>query len=369
AISQPDLNWENPRVREEMMAVVDFWVNLGVDGFRCDVLDQISKDFVNNKNGNGPRLHEYIRQLFGRPEVDHIFTVGECWGAKPENVKQLIGGDRGELSTLFQFEHINLGYGHGGRFKAEPLVLDEVRRSLVKWQNIMQDNQLVGTLFLENHDQPRCVSKYGNDTVWRYESATLLATMCYLQKGIPFIYQGQEIGTANYYSENINDFRDIETLNYYNEHMEIPKGDLMEGINYGSRDNSRHPMSWSADEYAGFSTQEPWIPVYNRYKEINVEKDMASEQSIYKYFKQLIALRLSSDAFINGTYEDITGDRTGVYIYRRNSGNECYVVVCNFENEQNLALEIAGEVVLSNTGRKAISGSCKPYECFVIKCR
>lgn len=367
AVGQPDLNWENPKVQQEMIDVIDYWVNLGVDGFRCDVLDQIAKDFDNNLNGNGPKLHEYIKLIFGRPEVSHIFTVGECWGANVSNIKLLTGAERNELSTVFQFDHILIGYGKGGRFDPVAFTLDEVRDKLIKWQNFMQDNELVATLFFENHDQPRCVSKFANDTDKRYESATMMATMMYLQKGVPFIYQGQEIGTANPYSENIDDFDDIETINYYK--MNVNKYDynkLFYNINYGTRDAGRRPMAWSSDENSGFGGK-PWLPVYNRYKEINVETDLKSERSVYKYFRQLLNLRSENDAFITGRYENITENRRGIYIYKRYDEKQCYIAVCNFENENELVFDTEGSYVLGNCGKRNISGTYKPYECAVFK--
>lgn len=350
-----------------MIDVIDYWVNLGVDGFRCDVLDQIAKDFDNNLNGNGPKLHEYIKLIFGRPEVSHIFTVGECWGANVSNIKLLTGAERNELSTVFQFDHILIGYGKGGRFDPVAFTLDEVRDKLIKWQNFMQDNELVATLFFENHDQPRCVSKFANDTDKRYESATMMATMMYLQKGVPFIYQGQEIGTANPYSENIDDFDDIETINYYK--MNVNKYDynkLFYSINYGTRDAGRRPMAWSSDENSGFGGK-PWLPVYNRYKEINVETDLKSERSVYKYFRQLLNLRSENDAFITGRYENITENRRGIYIYKRYDEKQCYIAVCNFENENELVFDTEGRYVLGNCGKRNISGTYKPYECAVFK--
>ncbi len=367
AVGQPDLNWENPKVQQEMIDVIDYWVNLGVDGFRCDVLDQIAKDFDNDLNGNGPRLHEFIKMLFGRPEVDHIFTVGECWGAKENNIKLLIGAERNELSTLFQFDHIVVGYGEDGRFDPVPFTLDDVRNQLVKWQNFMQDNNLVATLFFENHDQPRSISKFANDTDKRYEAATMMATMAYLQKGVPFIYQGQEIGTANPYSENIDDYDDIETVNYYKMNPKnLDDAQLFKNMNYGTRDAGRRPMAWNDSENAGFGGK-PWLPVYNRYKEINVETDLKAEKSVYKYYQDLLKLRRSSDAFIIGKYEDITDERKGIYVYKRYTDSECYVVVCNFENETDLKIEFDGELVLSNCGERSISGKYVPYECAVFK--
>lgn len=367
AIGQPDLNWENPKVRQEMIDVVDYWVDLGVDGFRCDVLDQISKDFIENRNGNGPRLHEYIKLLFGREKVSHIFTVGECWGAKEENMKLLIGADRNELSTVFQFDHIVVGYGEHGRFDPVPFTLDDVRNPLIKWQNFMQKNDLVATLFFENHDQPRSISRFANDADKRYESATMLATMMYLQKGIPFIYQGQEIGTANPYSENIKDYDDIETVNYYRMNpRNQSEEELFRNMNFGTRDAGRRPMSWDGSENSGFGGN-PWLPVYNRYKEINVRTDSMSDKSVYKYYQTLLNLRKENEAFITGTYKNITEDRKGVYIYKRYTDDECYIVVCNFENSNEISLDFDCEAVLTNCGQRDISGIYQPYECAVFK--
>ena len=365
ANGQPDLNWENPKVRQEMIDVIDFWVDLGVDGFRCDVLDCISKDFEKGLMGNGPRFHEFVNQLFGREKVSHIFTVGECDMHSKEDMTRLIGGDRGELTTSFQFDHIHYGRTH--RFVKAPLIRDDIRNVLVKWQNILQDNELVGTLFFENHDQPRAVSRFGDEEK-RYESATWLATMSYLQRGIPFIYQGQEIGSIDPYFENIEDYDDIETVNYYkmNPHG-VDHDEMIKRINFGSRDNSRRPMSWDESENGGFGIGKTWIPVHNKYKEINVENDLKSEKSVYKYFQKLIKLRTENEAFITGRYEDLTEDRKGIYIYKRFLENESYLVVCNFENETELTLDFNGELVLTNYGKRDISGKYLPYECAVYK--
>lgn len=366
AVGQPDLNWENPKVREEMVNVIDFWVNLGVDGFRCDVLDQIAKDFENNLNGNGPQLHEYINMLFGRPEVSHIFTVGECWGAREDNIRMLIGADRNELSTLFQFDHIVVGEGDG-KFDQVPFTLDNVRDLLVRWQEFMQENELLSTLFFENHDQPRAVSHFGDEN-YRYESATLIATMTYLQRGVPFIYQGQEIGSINPSYDNIEDFDDIETINYYNMNPHnLDKEERMRRINYISRDNSRRPMPWDDSENGGFSSAKPWITLHNKYKEMNVEADLKAEKSVFRFFKELIALRTGNEAFITGTYENVTGRQDGAYIYKRYTEDSCYLVVCNFENEQTISVPYDGELVLSNYGEREIGGIYSPYECAVYK--
>ena len=364
AVGQPDLNWENPKVREEMKAVVDYWVDLGVDGFRCDVLDCISKDFKSWKMGNGPRFHEFVHELFGRVEAEHIFTVGECSLNNAEDIKKLIGADRGELSTVFQFDHIDVG--RRSKFAPQPFKLDEIRDRLIKWQTVFQENDLVGTLFFENHDQPRAVSRFGSEEN-RYESATMLAAMSYLQRGIPFIYQGQEIGSIDPHYDSIDDFDDIETLNYYRMNPDnVDKAELMRRINFGSRDNSRRPMPWSDEKNGGFGG-DPWLPLHNRYKDINVRSDMSADRSVFKFFKELIALRTNNEAFTDGSWENLTEGRDGMYIYRRYTDCESYIVVCNFENESVLDTDYTGECVLSNNGRREINGVYAPYECAVYK--
>ncbi len=366
AIGQPDLNWENPRVREEMVKVIDFWVDLGVDGFRCDVLDQISKDFEKGRNGNGPRLHEYIKLLFGREKTAHIFTVGECWGADEDNIKLFIDGDRSELSTVFQFDQLSVG--RKGKFESVPFKLDELRDVLVKWQNLMQKNELLYTLFWENHDTNRVVTRFGNDSEYRFESATMLAAMMFLQRGVPFVFQGQEIGTTNSQHSSIEEFDDIETVNFYNMNKDkLTEKELLEGINYGSRDNGRHPIAWNEGENSGFGGGEPWLSIHSDYKNVNVEKDLNAEKSIYKFYKELFALRKKYEAFRYGSYEDITDGREGMYIYSRSLNGENYVVVCNFDKESEPVLEKEAELILSNYGRKAVSEPYKPYECAVYK--
>lgn len=368
AVSQPDLNWENPKVREEMIKVIDFWVDLGVDGFRCDVLDQISKDFEKNAKRNGPRLHEFINILFGREKVAHIFTVGECWGATQENIPELIGGDRKELSTSFQFDHIQVGVK--GAFEPIEYTLDEVRDVLVHWQEFMQEQELLYPLFWENHDSMRILSRYGDAGEKRYESATMLAAMYFLQNGMPFIYQGQEIGVTNSYYVDIKDFDDIETCNYYKQNPHNYTNDkLIHNINSASRDNARRPMPWDDSEFGGFSTAEPWIPVFNRYQEVNVRCDRENARSIFDFYKELIKIRKESIAVRHGIYENLTGNREGIYIYKMTDveTGKAVVTVCNFESRNELSIDLSGDCILSNYEiRSEIAGEYQPYECAVF---
>ena len=365
AVEQPDLNWENPKVREEMIKVIDFWVDLGVDGFRCDVLDRISKD-MKCTNVNGPRLHEYINMIFGREKVKHIFTVGECRGATINNIAELVDGDRGELSTVFQFECVKVGVV--GKYLAGEYSLNDLRRSLVKWQNVMQDKELLDTLFFENHDLPRIVSRFGDEGALRYESASMLATMLYLQKGVPFIYQGQEIGAINHKAKDINEFNDIAAINFYHSNLHvIGEEAVMERLNQFSRDTARHPMPWSTGEHSGFGSGKPWIGVCDSYQYINVETDLNSDKSVATFYKELFSLRKKYRCVRHGRYDDVTCDRDNCYIYRRFDENEEIWVICNFEKENRIDIPIDGEILLTNYGRNRMNTCFKPYEIIVLK--
>jgi len=370
AISQADLNWENPKVRDEMKAVVDFWVALGVDGFRCDVLDQISKDFPKKQNGNGPRLHEFIHELFGRPNCDHIFTVGECWSANETNIRELTLDSRKELSTVFQFQHLSIGTRDD--YGITSVNLSQLKEILIKWQHFAIANDTLYTLFYENHDQLRYISKFGNDQELRYESATMFATLFFLLRGVPFLYQGQEIGMTNSYSKNIDEIRDIQAFNYYHENKDrLPHDLLMKAVNFRNRDNARRPLPWNDRPYAGFSTVEPWIPTYLRYQEINVEKDLHSDRSVYKFYQTLLSLRKSHPSVTLGDFKEVTEAPESCFVYERTQGKDHLLVVVNFKDitELNLKGYPSGKLLLSNHGHKtrSISGTYQPYEIAVFQ--
>ena len=370
AKGQPDVNWTNPEVRKEFCDIVDFWVNKGVDGFRCDVFDMISKELDKpNGNGNGPKLHEYIRELFGRPSVENVFTVGECWGANIENIKLLCGENRKELKSSFQFDHLGTG---DNRWVKSRFSMNDCATILSKWQTVTQENDILYTLFTDNHDQPFFNSRIGNDVAYRYQSATMIATMVFLMRGIPFIYQGQEIGCANSEYNEISYFDDVETLNFYNSYSgKTDKDELMKRINFGNRDNSRRPFAWNGKRGFGFTDAEsPWLPYGSRSSEINVESDLKSKNSVLKYYRELFSLRNGTKAFRCGAFKDITDDK-GYIAYIREYENEKYLVICNFEDKNKInfceTLNI-DQIVLSNTGRKNIDGyTFDPYESLVCK--
>ena len=363
AVEQPDLNWDNPRVREEMCAVVDFWVDLGVDGFRIDVIDQISKDFP-TRNCFGPHLHEYINQLFGREKTAHLFTVGECWAGDMDEVRRHCAAERNELTTLFQFEHSELG--RDTKYERRPQSLTAARDILIKWQKIADDNDLLYSLFTDNHDSTHFLSRMGNDRELRYESATCIAAMFYTLRGIPFIYQGQEFGTAIPNYDSIEDFDDIEGINKYHEDLPVyGEKKAMERINFGSRDGTRRPMCWSGEAYGGFSTVKPWITTHSRYREVNLEADRASEKSVFRFFQNLLKLRLNTPAILYGSLNVVSRPEDPFFVFEREYEGEKCTVICNFEKESAISVPENAEVVLQNYLDRA--DVFRPYEILVLK--
>ncbi len=372
AIQQPDLNWENPKVRKEACDIVDYWVKLGVDGFRCDVLDFIAKDFENNLMLNGPKLHEYINLLFGRDNVKHIFTIGECQSDE-KSIADICGETRGELTTVFQFDHISLG--RENKYTPSEINYNTLRDVLVKWQNFSAKNNLLYMLFTDNHDQPFYLSRMGKDEVNHYECATFLASIFYLLKGIPLVYQGQEFGSLNSYYEDISDFDDIETVNYYNEQKSKKDNALLiKEINYGSRDNTRRPIAWTNDETSsfGFTTGKPWLKMPTKAKKVNLEKDLKSENSIFYFYKRLFDLRKREKCIRRGDFIDLTSQKDCFVFLRRDEKDEI-IVLCNFDKEQKIKLpdlmkNYKYELLLSNyTHPLTFDETLRPFEVLIYK--
>ncbi len=370
APGQPDLNWTNPAVVKEMQDVVDFWVDLGVDGFRCDVIDQISKDFERGNNFFGPHLHEYIKALFGREKTQHLFTVGECWADDIEEIRRHIEADRDELSTLFQFDHINYT-GRTDKFIRKPDGLRTPRDIFVKWQLLNQKYDLLHMLFTDNHDNSLFISRAANDRELRYESATCLATMFFLMNGIPLIYQGQEFGvTASHYN-SLSDFDDIESVNKFNELVSNgwSENAAIEAINFGGRDNARRPLAWNGNKYGGFSDVKPWITPASRYEEINLKADMASEKSVFAFFKALLKLRRENEELRQGKFTPVYDPADNYLAYVRELDGRRIAVICNFEDTMDITIpEAKGELLLTNYNRTAADGTTfRPYEIAVYR--
>lgn len=334
SVKQPDLNWENPKLREEIYRMIRWWMDKGVGGFRLDVIDQIAKEPDLKITNNGSRLHEFIQEL-SRETFQHgdLITVGEAWGANPEIAKMFSNPDGSELSMVFQFEHMGLDqqWGEGkSKWDLAPLNLLLLKNVLAKWQNEL-DGKGWNSLFWNNHDLPRIVSRWGNDGKYRVESAKMLATILHGMQGTPYIYQGEELGMTNV-SYEIEDYRDIELLNLYEERMQqgVPRDEIMRSIHAKGRDNARTPMQWDEGKNAGFTEGTPWIKVNPNYTEINAKAALEDKNSVFYYYKKLIELRKEYNVFIDGRFELILQNDPNIFSYIRENSKEKLLVAANF---------------------------------------
>lgn len=366
---QPDLNWENEKVREEVWNFMNFWIEKGIGGFRMDVIDLIGKRPDEKIIANGPNLHTYIQEMnqktFGSR---NLLTVGECQSATPEIAKLYSSTDGSELSMVFQFEHCNLDQIPGReKWDLRPLCLMELKEVFNKWQTCFQ-NDGWNSLFWNNHDLPRIVSRWGNDQEYRVESAKMLATLLHGLKGTPYIYQGEELGMTNVKFENIRQYKDIETINMYNERLQ--KGyqpqEIMESIYAKGRDNARTPMQWNNEENGGFTTGKPWIEINPNYKIINAKNQIADSKSIYQYYKKLIKLRKDNEVIVYGDFKMLLPNNSHIFAYVRTLHNSRIVILCNFyqqEVEYQLQKEYTdmGELLISNYD-DYIMNRLRPYE-------
>ncbi|HFQ5325794.1 TPA: alpha-glucosidase [Vibrio vulnificus] len=375
---QPDLNWENPKVQHEVHKMMNWWIDQGIGGFRLDVIDLIGKEIDKGITGNGPRLHPLLQEInratFGDKD---LLTVGETWGATPEIAKLYSDPERHELSMVFQFEHITLTWQHGDKWNPIPLDLKQFKHVLTKWQTELS-NQGWNSLFWNNHDLPRVVSKYGDDKRYRVESAKMLATALHFLKGTPYIYQGEEIGMTNVAFESLDQYKDIETLNFYKVKTEsgVSHQHMMDAIHENSRDNARTPMQWSASPNGGFSQAEPWIEVNPNYPEINVEQALADSDSIFYHYQKLIELRKQHPAIVYGDFSPLFAEHDSVFAYVRSHQDEQLLVINNF-SDQDVSLELPDNLqnkevncLIYNYDLLDILGvtlSLKPYQCYAFK--
>ncbi|SFJ93779.1 glucan 1,6-alpha-glucosidase [Marinilactibacillus piezotolerans] len=372
---QPDLNWENEKMRQDIYNVMNFWLEKGIGGFRMDVIDLIGKKPDEKITGNGPRLHEFLQEM-NRKTFGHydVMTVGETWSATPENAELYSGSDRGELSMIFQFEHIALDQEPISKWALKDLDLVELKQVLSKWQIALGETAW-NSLFWNNHDTPRIVSRWGNDQAFRVESAKCFAVLLHLMKGTPYIYQGEEIGMTNRPVGNISEVNDIESINMYKEEMENGKTAeaLLNAINYKGRDNARTPMQWNDQENGGFSTGEPWLAVNPNFTEINVEQTLADEQSVFYLYKDLIQYRKENETVVRGSYNLLLPDHQSVFAYERVYTDNKLLVIANLSTEENTVElpEISKEstIQFSNYDRQVLDAkkcTLAPYECFVV---
>lgn len=388
---QPDLNWDNPAVREEVFSMMNWWLDKGVDGFRMDVISLISKDKtfpdgvpgINgyasfNEPANGPHVHEYLREM--REKVldgRDTLTVGECSGVTLEEAKKYAGSDGRELNMVFQFEHMDVDADGTNKWSDRKMDLRDLKEIMTRWEKGLE-NIAWNSLFLENHDQPRSVSRFGNDGEYRELSAKMLATWLHMMQGTPYIYQGQELGMTNVPFRNVSDFRDLDSINAYNELTEagvFSSEEMLQYLRYKSRDNARTPFHWNAGENAGFSEGKPWIMVNPNYKEINAEDQMNRENSVFRYYQKLIRLRKEQEIVVYGTYDLLLEEDKELYVYTRTLGREKLLVICNFYGNTRpftLPEEIdlqKTEILLHNYNDVSLREilELRPYEAIVLK--
>ncbi len=349
---QPDLNWENPKLREEIYSIMTWWLDKGVDGFRMDVINFLSKDQSYSDGAvhhekqygdgspfflNGPRIHEFLQEINQRALSRYdVITVGEMPGVTPEEAQLFTGKDRGELHMVFQFEHMDLGSGPEGKWSNDKWKLTDLKRILSKWQTGLEGDGW-NSLYWNNHDQPRVVSRFGNDGKYRIESAKMLAACLHMLQGTPYIYQGEELGMTNVAFESIDEYRDIETLNSYDELVNShgwSKERMMSAIHARSRDNARTPIQWNDSRNAGFTNGTPWIKVNPNFPEINAEKAYNDPNSIFHFYKKLIQLRKKHEIVVYGRFELLWPDDERIFAYTRSFEEEKLLVLCNFKEEQ-----------------------------------
>ena len=333
APEQPDLNWENPKLRRELYDMIRYWIGKGIGGFRLDVIDQIAKDPELQVTGNGPKLHEYLRELSAEAFIEEgIVTVGEAWGADVERAKLYSAPDASELSMVFQFQHMCLDQ-QGDKWDFTPLYLPDLKENYRLWQQGLYGKGW-NSLFLNNHDLPRIVSRWGDDGKYRVESAKMLATMAHGMQGTPYIYQGEELGMTNIRLP-IEEYVDLEIHNVYRERTAAGYAPetVMESIYARGRDNARTPMQWTCGENAGFTTGKPWLPVNENHALINAEAALADPDSVFRYYQKLIELRKTYEVFRHGRFELLDPKDEKIFAYTRDTQTEHLLVVCNFTGE------------------------------------
>lgn len=389
---QPDLNWDNPDVREHVFDMMNWWCEKGIDGFRMDVISLISKpeglpDGVPGENGyadsgcaNGPHVHEYLKEM-NKKVLSHynLITVGEASGVTLEEAKKYASADGSELNMVFQFEHVGSGPEGNNRFgkwDSHKMSLPVWKKILSKWQTGLE-GKAWNSLFLANHDQPRSVSWFGNDSAeYREISAKMLATCLHMMQGTPYVYQGEELGMCNAYFDKLEDYRDIESLNAYKELTEtcgVSHEEMMGYLKRISRDNARTPMQWDDSANAGFTTGTPWIKVNSNYKTVNAKQQTTDPDSVFSYYKELIRLRHENDIIVYGEYELLEPQNEELFIYTRTWNNEQLMVLCNF-TDKDVVIPAAvmaqipadAQILISNHVRN-LEAVLRPYEARVYR--
>lgn len=365
---QPDLNWDNPRVRKEIFDMILWWMDKGVGGFRLDVIDQIAKEPDKKITINGPRLHEFIREMSKETfQKGDLITVGEAWGANPERAKLYSNPNGSEFSMVFQFEHIGLDQQEGKeKWDLAPFPFLKFKQIMKCWQTSLY-NCGWNSLFWNNHDLPRIVSRWGNDDKYIVQSAKMLAIALHGMQGTPYIYQGEELGMTNV-KYDIEDYRDVEIINMYNERLEkgYSKKEIMRSIYAKGRDNARTPMQWDDSENAGFTTGTPWLRVNDNYKQINAKSQVDDPDSIFNCYRKLIQLRKQYPVFVDGKFTLLLEDDENIFAYERKDEDKTMIVVCNFfDKTVNMPLSDTCndmEILITNYDSADNLAILRPYE-------
>lgn len=390
---QPDLNWENPQVRQEVYDLMKFWMEKGADGWRMDVIASISKDqnypdypeedgrkyYTGKYHSNGPRLHEFIHEM-NREVLSKYdcMTVGEAPGSTPEVARLFTDPTREELNMIFTFEHMNIDRILGSvnrKWALKPFDLRDLKRVMSEWQTKLYGRGW-NALYFENHDQPRVISRWGNDTVYREKCAKAYATILHGMQGTPYIYQGEEIGMTNVHFD-LDEYEDIEVRNAYKELVlngkTISEDDFKKAVWNKSRDNARSPMQWDDSDNAGFTTGKPWFGVSDRYKEINVKQALADKDSIFYYYKKLIELRHKESLLTEGNYQLLLPEDEKIFAYLRNTENETWLIVANMSEDTALTDELKPfvndkqDIMIGNYDRANLDEALRPYESFMMR--
>ncbi len=381
---QPDLNWENPKVRDAVVDVLRFWLDKGIDGFRMDVIPLISKrlefadteltefnDVVEKVYSNGPKVHQYINEIYERAIKDYdVMTVGEGPGISTEVGLKYVGHDRGELNMIFHLDHMFLGHGPKGKFDPVPYDWTDIKRIFKEWYDAMGDSGWV-SIFLDNHDFPRLVSRFGEDTKYRVESAKLLSMLILTLRGTPCIYQGTELGMSNVHFDDIKDYRDVETHNFYKEFTEAgmdPK-EFISHVHDHGRDNVRTPIQWDNSENSGFSSGTPWIKVNPNFIDINAEKVLNDADSIYYWYRDLLSFRKENKTLVYGQWEVLDVDNNDLYVYKRWDDNEEFLIVLNHSSSHHSLdkLSLENYSLIKSNYELSASNALNPWEARLYK--
>lgn len=374
APQQPDLNWQNPRLRQKIYDMMNFWLDMGIEGFRMDVIELIGKDPDKKIRENGPKLHTYLQEMNQAVLANRdVVTVGETWSATIDSAKKYSDPEQHELSMIFQFENQNIDKQPGkSKWDLKPYKASNLKEILLKWQIEFDYEHAWNSLFWENHDIPRVISRWGNDSKYRVQSAKMFAIALHLMRGTPYIYNGEEIGMTNCPINDISEVEDLESINMYNERLSqgYSKAEIIKSINAKGRDNARRPMQWSKEASSGFTSGKPWLALNSNYKEINVQAALMDPQSIFYTYQHLIKLRHENKIVVSGSF--ITAiSSPNVLAYYRELNDQCWLIVANLsENEEHFSTsaEIKQFLISNYSAPQSLDNIVlRPYEAFAVE--